>query len=49
VALSANWIRMAFFDNRKKMSDAIPDVLLIREMQRKKDVEPGIIIKRKEK
>ena len=44
VALKANWIRMAFFDNRKKMSDVIPDVLLIREKLPKEDIKPGIII-----
>jgi len=44
IALKANLIRMAFFDNRKRMSDVIPDVLLIKEVYQKKSIEPGIII-----
>jgi len=47
IALKANLIRMAFFDNRKKMSDVIPDVLLIKEVYQKKSIEPGIMLKDK--
>jgi len=44
VALKANWIRMAFFDIRKRMSDVIPDVLLIKEKMPKEDIKPGIVV-----
>jgi len=48
VALKANWIRMAYFDNRKKMSDSIPDVLLIKENRSVNDVKPNITISKEE-
>ncbi len=49
VALKANLIRMAFFDMRKKMSDAIPDVLLIKEKVPKRDIKPSILTEKKDK
>jgi len=44
VAIMANSIRMAFFDERKDMSDAIPDVLLIKSDYKKRQIKPGIVI-----
>lgn len=46
VALKANWIRMAYFDIRKKLSDVIPDVLLIEEKLLKKEIKPSVIFKK---
>ncbi|HET6487436.1 MAG TPA: hypothetical protein VFH83_13500 [Spirochaetia bacterium] len=34
IGIKANDIRMAFFDNTKKMLDAIPDVLLVKDLVR---------------
>jgi len=45
----ANNIRMAFFDDRKDMSDAIPDVLLIKSDYKKRQIKPGITIGRSDK
>jgi hypothetical protein len=42
VAIMANNIRMSFFDERKDMSDAIPDVLLLLSDFRKRQIKPGI-------
>lgn len=49
VAIMANSIRMAFFDERKDMSDAIPDVLLLSSDYRKRQIKPSIIIDKKDK
>jgi hypothetical protein len=42
VALTANGVRMSYFDNRKDMSDVIPDVLLLKTDYVKRQVKPGI-------
>jgi len=47
VAITANGIRMAFFDNRKNISDVIPDVLLLNQGYRKKELKPGIVLEDK--
>lgn len=44
VAIMANSIRMAFFDERKDMSDTIPDVLLLGSDFRKRQIKPTIEI-----
>jgi hypothetical protein len=43
VAISANLIRMAYFDDSKKMTDAIPNVLLLSD-SRDKEVKPKYIV-----
>jgi hypothetical protein len=42
IALKANSIRMAFFDNHKDLSNAIPDVLLLRSGYRERQIKPTI-------
>ena len=42
VAIAANAIRMAFFDDMKKMEDAIPNVLLLSD-SRTKEVKPKYV------
>lgn len=49
VAIMANNIRMAFFDDKKDMSDAIPDVLLIKSDYKKRQIKPGITIGKSDK
>ena len=44
VTIMANSIRMAFFDERKDMSDTIPDVLLLGSDFRKRQIKPTIEI-----
>jgi hypothetical protein len=43
VAISANLIRMAYFDDTKRMTDAIPNVLLLSDL-RGKEVNPKYIV-----
>lgn len=42
VALKANSIRMAFYDNHKDLSGVIPDVLLLRSDYRERQVKPTV-------
>jgi cell shape-determining protein MreD len=42
IALKANGIRMAFFDDTKRMTDAIPEVLLTSNTRRIRTIKPSV-------